>query len=316
MTERTNTICTAGDANYLWGLFLLIASLRRNGMSDPVLVGVKGFSDRDRHVLEQFGDVTLVSLEHADYSLTCAKAEVMLQAKTDFVTWADSDAMFRGDCSALLCPPDADTIRVRRRRPPEMPGAFPKPYDLSQILPRWRLDVASAAGLDVATIPEVTAERVAAFCSCSACYLSVARSQEKFLRVWHEMMMRLPRRNVGVVDRSLTYYHQLDESCLNACLEFLPEAPAVTEVYGLDLDVDHLYIHFIGRPKPWEGWVPRAVRHIETVVSTVEWAQREGFDLPGPIPAALKRERMDRNRRWAAWTEFAFKVRNRLKRYL
>ena len=38
-----NTICTAGDHNYLWGLFLLIASMRRFGMDEPVIVGTKGF---------------------------------------------------------------------------------------------------------------------------------------------------------------------------------------------------------------------------------------------------------------------------------
>ena len=52
-----NTICTAGDHNYLWGLFLLIASMRRFGMDEPVIVGTKGFTDRDRRVLEQFGGV-------------------------------------------------------------------------------------------------------------------------------------------------------------------------------------------------------------------------------------------------------------------
>ncbi|MDO4366540.1 MAG: hypothetical protein Q4D70_07065, partial [bacterium] len=116
-----NTICTAGDHNYLWGLFLLIASMRRFGMKEPLLVGMKAFSDRDRRVLGQFGDVSFISLDHADHSLTCHKAEVMLAARTDFVTWADSDAMFKGNCSALLLPPDADAIRVRRRCAEEMP---------------------------------------------------------------------------------------------------------------------------------------------------------------------------------------------------
>lgn len=314
MTTR-NTICTAGDPNYLWGLFLLVASMRRFGMDEPVLVGAKGFTARDRRVLEQFGNVAFLDLGHADHSLTCHKAEVMLAAESEYVTWADSDAMFKGNCSALLPPPDARAIRVRRRSAAEMPGAFPKGHDLARILPAWRRDVAAAAGLDAAAIPEVTAADVAAFRSCSACYLSLARAEERFLRVWHALMMRLPKGDVGVVDRSLASYHQLDESCLNACLAFLPGAPQVTETYGLDRDPERLYLHFIGRPKPWEGWTPRAARHIETVVSTVAWAVDGKLELPGAVPPSLRRDRLAFNRATARWSELWFKVRRRLARW-
>ena len=307
-----NTICTAGDHNYLWGLFLLIASMRRFGMDEPVIVGTKGFTDRDRRVLEQFGGVRLVSLDHADHSLTCHKAEVMLAAESGYVTWADSDAMFKGNCSNLLLPPDVAQIRVRRRCAAEMPGAFPKGHDLARILPAWRKDVADAAGLDVRTIPQVTAADVAAFRSCSACFLSVARSRERFLRTWHTLMMRLPKGNVGVVDKSLVAYHQLDESCLNAVLAFLPDAPRVTETYGLDRDPERIYLHFIGRPKPWEGWTPRSARHIEAVVSTVEWAVAEGLELPSGVPPPLRRNRLALHRATARWNELWFKARKRL----
>lgn len=307
-----NTICTAGDHNYLWGLFLLIASMRRFGMDEPVIVGTKGFTDRDRRVLEQFGGVRLVSLDHADHSLTCHKAEVMLAAESGYVTWADSDAMFKGNCSNLLLPPDVAQIRVRRRCAAEMPGAFPKGYDLRRILQAWRKDVATAAGLDAAALPGVTERFVASFRSCSACYLSLARSQERFLLVWHALMMRLPKGDAGVVDRSLASYHQLDESCLNAVLAFLPDAPKVTETYGLDRDPERIYLHFIGRPKPWEGWTPRSARHIETVVSTVEWAVAEGLELPGDVPSSLRRDRLAFNRATARWSELWFKARKRL----
>ena len=307
-----NTVCTAGDHNYLWGLFLIAASMRRFGMDEPLLVGAKALTARDRRVLEQFGRVAFLDLGHAGRSLTCHKAEVMLAAGTEFVTWADSDALFKGNCSALLPPPDARAIRVRRRGAAEMPGAFPAGCDLARILATWRLDVAAAAGLPPAAIPEATAADVAAFRSCSACYLSLARSQERFLRVWHALQMRLPEGDVGVVDRSLACYHQLDESCLNACLAFLPGAPEVTETYGLDRDPERIYLHFIGRPKPWEGWTPRSARHIETVVSTVEWAVAQGLELPGGVPFSLRRAHLALNRRTARLCEVLFKIRRRL----
>ena len=315
MRAARNTICTAGDSGYLWGLFLLAASMRRFGMDEPLLVGAKAFTARDRRVLEQFGRVAFLSLDHAGRSLTCYKAEVMLAAETEVVTWADSDALFKGNCSSLLPPPDARSIRVRRRSAAEMPGAFPKGCDLARILPTWRADVADVAGVDRAAIPEVTAADVAAFRSCSACCLSLARSQERFLRAWHALMMRLPAGDAGVVDRSLACYHQLDESCLNACLAFLPGAPQVTAAYGLDRDPERLFVHFIGRPKPWEGWTPRSARHIETVVETVEWALGQGLLLPGgDVPFPLRRAHMAFCRRTARAGELWFKVWRRLRR--
>jgi len=135
---------------------------------------------------------------------------------------------------------------------------------------------------------------------------------ERFLRVWHELMMRLPKGDVGVVDRSLACYHQLDESCLNAALTFLPDAPRVTATYTLDKDPPRLFAHFIGRPKPWEGWTPRSARHIEAVVSTVEWAVAEGLELPGDVPFSLRRDRLSFNRATARWSELWFKVRKRI----
>lgn len=311
-----NTICTAGDHNYLWGLFLLIASLRRFGMDEPVIVGTKGFSSADAAVLTQFGGVRLVSLDHAAHSLTCYKAEMMLHAETPFVTWADSDALFTGNCSDLLTPPDAAQIHVRRRGAAEMGLAFPPSYDLARILPTWRVDVASAAGIDVSTIPEVTAAAVAAFRSCSACFLSVARSQERFLRAWHELMMRLPKGDVGVVDRSLACYHQLDESCLNAALTFLPDAPRVTETYALDKNPSRLFAHFIGRPKPWVAWTPSAFRFFDAAVRIVAWAEREGLTLPGPVPMSLRASNKWLCRILARPLELRTKIHRRVVRLL
>lgn len=311
-----NTIVTAGDANYLWGLFLLIASMRAAGMDEPVIVGTKGFSSAEAAVLTQFGGVRLVSLDHAAHSLTCYKAEMMLHAETPFVTWADSDALFTGNCSNLLTPPDAAQIHVRRRGAAEMGLAFPPPYDLARILPTWRGDVASAAGIDIAAIPDVTAADVAAFRSCSACFLSLARSQERFLRVWHTLMMRLPKGDVGVVDRSLACYHQLDESCLNAALAFLPDAPRVTATYALDKDSSRLFAHFVGSPKPWVSWTPSAFRFFDATVRVVAWAEREGLTLPGPVPLSLRASDKLLCRLLARPLELRTKIQRRVMRLL
>ena len=80
---NNNTVITAGDRTYLWGIFLLIASLRRNGMDDPVIVGTRGFDREAEDILRQLGEVRFHPLDDFPRSLTCAKPRVMLQADTE-----------------------------------------------------------------------------------------------------------------------------------------------------------------------------------------------------------------------------------------
>jgi hypothetical protein len=306
---KNNTVVTAGDSNYLWGLFLLVASMRKSGMDEPVLVGTKKFDARCEKVLKQFGDVAFHSLDNASHNLTCHKAEVMMKAGTEYVTWADSDALFSGNCSEFLAPPDHAKIHVRRRSAAEMPGAFPPPYDLNEILPVWKSDVEAVCGE-----PSDMSLRPSDFRSCSACFLSFARDQERFLDVWHRMMMRLPAGDAGVVNRALKFYHQLDESCLNATLLYSPGAPEVTETYRLDKELSRLFVHFCGRPKPWVFWIPSSLRHYDATVSIVDWAIREKLELPGPVPAPFRTGAASRSLAFlgARPREFVYKARRKL----
>ena len=308
---KNNTVVTAGDRNYLWGIFLLIASLRRNGMDEPVIVGTKGFDREAEEILLQQGDVRLYPLEGFRRSLTCCKAQVMLQAETDYITWADSDGFFRGNCSARLIPEDPGEIHIRMRSPDEQPIAF-RGYCYGEdgrqipqaVLDVWRNDL---RGTETPRIRR----------SCSACFLSVHRSARPFLEKWHERMMAvLPAGNVGVVDRSLKYYHQLDESVLNSCLAFFPEAPRVSGTYRLDKDPDEIFIHFIGQPKPWRGWAPSAFRHFQSYVDVVEFAVRQGWKLPSEVPYCLKAENRTLCRLLQYPVSLNCKIRKRLRKFL
>ena len=97
MNAPNNTIVTIGDINYLWGIFMLVASARKAGMTEPFRIGVKGFTPEAEKVLTQFGNVEMVHLDDVARSLTCLKTRVMLGVNTEYVTWADSDAFFTGN---------------------------------------------------------------------------------------------------------------------------------------------------------------------------------------------------------------------------
>lgn len=315
MSSANNTIVTIGDVNYLWGIFMLIASARKAGMDEPFIVGIKGFDERAENVLRQLGNVELVNLDGVDRSLTCLKPKVMLRAKTEFVTWADSDAFFTGNVSDILPPANPDEIHFRLRTPPEMPAAF-KGHSFGEdgrripkaVLEVWRADIASVAG-EAACESRYETSGSAAFAS-----LSIKRYR-KFLEIWEALVEKvLPKRNVGVVDRSLEFYHQLDESTLNACLNFVKDAPRVQSEFRMNKERERLFVHFIAQPKPWAGWTRRALRFFDDYVAVATWAKEKGLELPGPLPPALKASRHTIIRLMAPWTELKPKIARRVKK--
>lgn len=82
INDNDVTIVTAGDINYLWGVFLLIASARKAGMNTRFLVGTKKFDEHANRVLTQLGNVDLFPLDNDPRSLAWLKARTMLQART------------------------------------------------------------------------------------------------------------------------------------------------------------------------------------------------------------------------------------------
>ena len=310
-----NTIVSAGDIGYLWGMFLLVASARKAGMSEPFIFGTRGFGQTERRVLEQFGAVQLLPLDGTKRSLTCLKSHVMLTARTPIVTWADSDGFFTGDVSAIMPPSSPEAIHFRVRPPDQMPAAF-RGHEFGEngtripmaVREAWRRDVAEVAGSALDSSRRETTG------SASFFSLSLDRHR-KFLEIWDALQQRvLPERDVGVVDKSLSFYHQLDESTLNACLCFAPDAPLPEPEYRMDKDRSRLFVHFVSRPKPWVGWTRRALRFFDEYISVVEWAEREGVEMPGPVPPSLQRSYERRARILARWTELKPKLASRFKK--
>lgn len=306
---KNNTVVTAGDINYLWGIFLLIASMRKNGMDEPVRVGAYRFTPEAAAMLEQLGNVRIHHLDSTSRSLTCIKPAIMLLADTEYITWVDSDSFFTGNCSARLIPEHPGEIHIRKRSEQENPQAF-RNYTCGEdghtipatILDAWRADVGERQ----------TPRNLQ---SCSACFLSVHKSARPFLERWDEQMMKLlPAGNVGVVDRSLKFYHQLDESVLNSLLCFAGCAPETAKTYRLDKDINELYVHFIGSPKPWRGWTPYSIRHFKRYTDVVNYALAAGFIRPADVPFPLNSAHETLCRIAAPFISLDTKIRNRLKR--
>ena len=139
--EINTTVVTAGDAAYAWGAYLLVASMRRNGMMHPVVVGAMEWPEKMKERIRALGGVTIRELAKDRRCVTCQKPILMGcdDVKTDWVCWADADAVFVGDCSKWLIGDSEDEITIRKYNP--------VPPDFTQAnLDIWRRDVERLCG--------------------------------------------------------------------------------------------------------------------------------------------------------------------------
>ncbi|MGI5924625.1 MAG: hypothetical protein ACOX9E_11850 [Lentisphaeria bacterium] len=278
-----NTIVVAMDHNYVWGAYMMIASLRYNQMPEPVIVLGFGLTEADHQALLALNNVRVVDGESSTRNLTCCKPDAMLLAETDYITWVDCDSFFIGNCSDRLLWPDHDMIHIRLREEPENAAVYRhlggQGKTPSVILDAWRQDVGERSEARLAT-------------GCSACFMSLHRKHLPFVRRWSEQIAKvLPEDNVGVVDRRSFAYFQTDESVLNSLLCFAEVAPTVSPYYKLDKDPTALFVHFISRPKPWECWTPRPFRYFRQYTAVLDWVLAQKLPLPGPVPLALRSDR-------------------------
>ena len=141
MDEINTTVVTAGDRAFAWGALLLVASMRKNGMRHPVVVGTTDWTDAMKRRVLSLGGVTLRELPKTRQCVACQKPLLMGcdDVKTDWVCWADADGMFVGDCSEWLVGEDPDEIVIRKYDP--------APSDFTDAnLAVWKRDVARVCG--------------------------------------------------------------------------------------------------------------------------------------------------------------------------
>ena len=121
MTDKPNaTVVTAGDKAFAWGSFLLVASMRMNGMRQPVIVGAMDWTEEMKRRILALEGVSVHDLAKSRRCVTCQKPMLMNldDISTEWVCWADSDAVFVGDCTEWLSGENPDEIVIRRYSPP------------------------------------------------------------------------------------------------------------------------------------------------------------------------------------------------------
>ncbi len=272
------TIVTAGDKAFAWGAILLVASMRRNGMHHPVVIGAVGWSDKMKKLALALGGVTIRELAADRRCLTCQKPMLMAcdDVKTDWVCWADADGMFVGDCSEWLVGSNEDEIDIRRYDPP--PSDF-TPENLAV----WRSDVAKLCG---DALPESRYPT-----RLNAPFIVVHRKWKLFLERWQKQIETVLPLDVGIIMKHGSAYFQTDESVLGSLLCFDPKAPLVTKNYRANGSVDRsrYYAHFAYNPKPWQMWNSHSLRWRNDLLAVADWLVSEGYVKRSELPRTLTR---------------------------
>ena len=287
MNDST-TVVTAGDANFAWGACLLVASMRMNGMKQPVLVGATGWNDEMKSRVESLGGVTIKDLPPSRQCVACQKPLLMTasEIKTDWVCWADADGAFVGDCSEWLTPPDPDEIVIRCYNP--CPPDF-----TPQNLEIWRRDVERFRGRAVPTSRYSTRMNTA--------FIVINRKWIRFLSDWGDQIRKVLPEDVEIIMKHGTAYFQTDESVISSLLCFAPDAPKVTQNYKANGSADRsrYFAHFAYNPKPWQMWNPNSLRWHGVVMPIVNWLVENGYVKGSELPPSL------RMRWWPFWRTIA-----------
>jgi hypothetical protein len=278
------TVVTNCNRNYLWGAYLLAASLRHQKNPVPVHVLVQGFTREDNRLLEQFGNVRVIEADKTNpRNFANLKAEALLTADTDYIGWFDSDSMALGDITRYWIPPN-DSFQARFRTPDQMVDVYRAKYAdgekrgsvPARILDIWRADVGENQTPAIHT-------------TCTTDNFVIHRRHRDFIKRWDEQLKKvIPAEDQGVVNSNSFAYRQTDEEVLNSLLIFSRYAPPVDGQYLLDKDPNAFALHLGMTPKPWQGWQFRHLPYYDYVVRVVEWAREKGYDTP-PMPVSLQR---------------------------
>ena len=303
--EISTTVVTAGDKAFAWGSFILVASMRMNGMRHPVVVGAMDWPREMKRRVAALGGVTVRELPSSRQCVACQKPMLMCSedVKTEWVCWADSDAAFVGDCSEWLVGDDPREIVVRKYDPPP-------PLLTKERLLTWRRDVESLCGAALAE------SRLGAT-TVNNPFIVVHRSWRPFLERWRVQTGRVIAPDVTTPWQKRSAYFQTDESVLGSLLAFDPEAPKVAERYKANGSVDktRYFAHFAYNPKPWQMWNPESVKWRGVVAPVVDFIVANGYAKESELPLPLRR-------RWwplcramaplAPWVWRATKLKRRL----
>lgn len=283
-------IVTASDSKFAFGVFLLVASLRRCGVTHRVHYLAENVSEKDCSIIEQFPDVSVRRVAQLQ-SRAYQKPEAILSASrsgADFVCWIDADCFVRGKVEHLFFPSSKNDFMIRYRSPEENKLRFPALLDRDrqghtpvQVLDRWKRDVNEREDFR-----EVT--------TCVTNCFTIHCEFLPLIEKWYGFMQGLLGDSHELArDLRFAYTHSSgsglsDELALNAVLNYSSCSVPDTHDYRLDKNIDTCLVHFGLNPKPWVRWSLAHYKYYPEVMTIIDWVRTSGFELPS-LPLSMRK---------------------------
>lgn len=278
------TVVTACDSNYIWGAYILVASLCYFDVkSYKKVLGIM-LTNEEQELLTQFPNTEVHNSNRvSDKSVCLMKPHAIEVADTEIICWMDSDCLVTGDVTELLAAQDNE-IQIRFRSFAENAGVYRNYYgkdDELGLIPQKVLDVWKSDVNDLET------SQISTVCETN-CFVITKNSMD-FVKQWQIHMEKvIIDNNLQVYNKKSIGYFMTDESALNSLMAYSSKAPKVKE-YLFDKDKDKLLVHFGLNPKPWIHWTKRGLLHYDITLEIIDWCHKMGYKTP-PIPSSLKRK--------------------------
>ncbi|MCA9469417.1 MAG: hypothetical protein KC643_28790 [Nitrospira sp.] len=273
--STTQAIVTACDKRFLWGACLLIASLRKNNINIPITVVIRGFTNTDKDMLNQFDNILCIESDLRTSFAQTDKPQALLSASgAEYITWLDADCIVNGDVSELLIPIEPKSIMIRFRDEIENKLRFNSGKESSAIPEKvqevWKSDIANSAS------------RCRIHTTCVTNAFTIHKEHFPLIREWESMIMAVAQKYGSNFPQA--YCHSSgsglsDELILNSLFAFKENAPPVSS-YRLNVDRQRCLLHFGLNPKPWNGWTWSTLRYFDLVISLIEWLKEQGYGTP------------------------------------
>jgi len=272
-----NTIVTACNKSYLWGAYLLIASIRLNQGLTPIHVLVSGLNTDEIKLLEQFERVKVIVANSPFMHLE--KPSAIMSAETEYITWVDADCIVIGNVDKLLIPAHQG-LQIRFREKEENASVFSKRYSRDDsigdipknILKSWQKDV-----------NERQFSRVNKQCVTN--FISLHRRHLPFIQKWQTQIERVCVKPSQPVNRHSKAYFMTDESILSSLFSFSHKVPELSG-YELNKDPHNFLMHFGQSGKPWIRWRQPHLKFYDYVMAILDKLRDQHYTLP-KLPYSL-----------------------------
>jgi hypothetical protein len=289
--EKSCTIVTITDKNFVLAVFILVLSLKYHGVRARIKILGLNLSDSDLELLSQFDDVEVVA-SHLPASTdrislralaNISKRDAILAAKSDnsdYIALLDGDCIVTGDITPYLTP-DTPGLYLRIRSAAENTKAFKTRYESGdtmggiprRMLEKWQKDVNEnqTSNLEYTVL--------------SGNFI-VHRDYLGFIEHWGDFMEEVLPFHKTTFDH--VAYEMMGDFTLSAMLAFAHDVPPL---YDMQLDKDpQAYVAHLGpKPKFWEFWQKKKLGYFHKILLILDWAEENKIILPA-IPWTLQRK--------------------------